>query len=136
MNSVFKYIKINFQVNLKLISFLVIFFIGLETNGQILQGYDLSKELYLNGKVWQSTNHEVKDSVKFKEINSKGHFKSLENAESMNIIINSSPFKFYGPLTQKEVEKLIDEQTFTCMDFRLFQVKENSFHVYLRPCNE
>ena len=104
------------------------------THAQFLENVNLSKEIYLNGYIEVDKNSKTLKTITLKEINSKDSVIAHKDLEINEIINNENKFQFFGPLSEGEIEHIIKSLTYQCIDFRLFQIEPDVFHVYVRPC--
>lgn len=103
-------------------------------HAQLLENINLSKEIYINGYIEVDKNFKTLKTITLKEINSKDSVIAHKDLVINEIINNENKFQFYGPLKEGEIEPIINNLTYQCIDFRLFQIEQDVFHVYVRPC--
>ena len=103
-------------------------------HAQFLESINLSKEIYINGFIEVDKNSKTLKTITLKEINSKDSVIAHKDLVINEIINNENKFQFYGPLKEGEIEPIINNLTYQCIDFRLFQIEPSVFHVYVRPC--
>lgn len=104
------------------------------THAQFLENVNLSKEIYLNGYIEVDKNSKTLKTITLKEINSKDSVIAHKDLVINEIINNENKFQFFGPLKEREIEPIIKRLDYQCIDFRLFQIESDVFHVYVRPC--